>query len=88
MTAIQGFWHFSCFVCNQPDRGTSSPYLRLFITRYYAIDLAEATGNMTVDLCLINLFSFYLVATQAHMLGFLSHRLEEQLGWTNRGMRT
>jgi hypothetical protein len=59
-----------------------------FITRYYAIDLAEATGNMAVGLCLINLFSFYLVATQAHMLGFLSHRLEEQLGWTNRGRRT
>ncbi len=59
-----------------------------FITRYYAIDLAEATGNLAVGLCLVNLFSFYLVATQAHMLGFLSHRLEEQLGWTNRGMRT
>ena len=59
-----------------------------FITRYYAIDPAEATGNMAAGLCLISLFSFYLIATQAHMLGFLSHRLEERLGWTNHGMRT
>ena len=59
-----------------------------FITRYYAIDLAEATGNTANSLYLINLLSFYLIATQAYMLRFLSHRLEKRLGWTNHGIPT